>query len=114
MNFCHDLALISKENLKHMGISPPKEWDDHKICLNYSEIRQRFFYSFISYSVKYSKQLKEKLSSLTLQEQKAVEDIEERLKNCQTIIPYLSNSLIKTDVKDSDFLLKIGIYTTLI
>lgn len=106
MNFQHDLAQIAVQELNDAGISVPNEWDDYHICMKYLEIHQRWFDSSIPYEVKYSKELSDKLESLTPAEQAAIQDIENRLKNCQVLTPYMSKDIRATSVKKSDFLLK--------
>ena len=54
MNFRHDLAEISRQELNQAGIRVPKEWDDYKVCMEYLEISRRWFDSSVSYKVEYS------------------------------------------------------------
>ena len=106
MNFKHDLAELCKKELILKGIEVLPEWNDQKICIIFLEISDRCFNSNVSYDVKYSKELLKKLTTLTKEEQKAVRDIERRLKTCQTLTPYMSKDILKTSIKKSDFLMK--------
>lgn len=106
MNFQHDLAQIAYEELTQAGITVPSSWDDYHICLNYMEISHRWFDSSIPYYVIYSKELLQKLPTLSLEEQKAIKDIEWCLGHCQTITPYMSRLIKDTSMRKSDFLLK--------
>ena len=106
MNFQHDLAMISKNELEDAGITVPKEWDDYHICMKYLELEQRWFDSSIAYNVFYSKELEGKIADLSKEEQCAIKDIEYSLKNNISITPYMSKDRFKTDVAKSDFLLK--------
>ena len=106
MNFKHDLAELCKKELILKGIEVPPEWNDHEICIMFLEISDRCFNSNVSYEVKYSKELLEKLPTLTEEEQSAIKDIETCLKTCKSITSYMSKDILKTSVKKSDFLLK--------
>lgn len=111
MNFTYDLAQYAKQELIDAGITVPDEWDDYSVCLNYYEISQRWFNSSIPYKVLYSEELLRKIPSLSTEEQKAVKEIEDCLLNCKPITSYMSKLIKKTDMKNSDFLLKNwGIY----
>ncbi|MDD6570927.1 MAG: hypothetical protein PUF12_00935 [Thermoflexaceae bacterium] len=106
MNFKHDLAMMSKQEMEEAGIIVPSDWNDYKICMKYFELQQRWFDSSVSYNIFYSKQLLKKMRELSPKEQDAIKDIEHCLKNNIPITPYMSKDRYKTDVKRSDFLLK--------
>lgn len=111
MDFQHDLAEKLKQQLIMGGIEIPDEWGDRDICLNYLEIKNRWFDSSVSYKVVYSKQLLEKISALSKEEQVAFVDIKKCLEECKSLKPYMSKLVQTTDMKKSDFLLKNwGIY----
>lgn len=111
MDFQHDLAEILKQQLIMGNIEIPDEWSDHDICLNYLEIKNRWFDSSVSYKVVYSKQLLEKIPTLSKEEQSALGDIVKCLEECISLKPYMSKLIQTTDMKKSDFLLKNwGIY----
>lgn len=106
MDFKHDLTEISKKELNNVGIKVPKEWNDYTTCIKYVDIHHRFFNSSEPYMVAYSRELKRRLPLLASDEQKAIQDIEERLRSCKPITPYMSHLLKTTSLKKSDFLLK--------
>ena len=106
MDFQHDLAEISKELMHNAGVAVLPDWDDCYVCIKYLELQHRWFDSSIPYGVVYSKELLEKLSTLSLDEQNAIHDIVHRLKNSITIIPYMSKGLKNPKIHKSDFLLK--------
>lgn len=106
MNFQHDLAKMTRQNLENAGITVPTDWDDYHTCMNYLEIHQRCFDSSIPYIVVCSKELLKKLPFLTRDEKMALQDIEKRLENCLTLTPYMSKKIRATNIKNSDFLLK--------
>ena len=106
MNFKHDLAEISKKELNEAGIKVPQEWNDYTTCIKYVDIQHRFFDSSVPYMVAYSRELRRKLPTLTDDEQRAIQDIAERLRTCKPLTPYMSHLLRTISVKKSDFLLK--------
>lgn len=106
MDFQHDLAEISRELMRNAGVTVLPEWDDCYACIKYLELQHRWFDSSIPYGIVYSKKLLEKLPTLSLDEQNAIHDIVHRLKNCITIIPYMSKGLTNPKIQKSDFLLK--------
>ena len=106
MDFKHDLAEISRQELHKEGIIVPKEWDDYRICMKYLELHHRWFDSSVAYISVFSRELWEKLSLLTSEEQAAIRDIVNRLKTCQPLTPYMSRDIHAISVKKSDFLLK--------
>lgn len=106
MDFQHDLAMMAKDELMDSGIDVPDDWDDYHICLNYYEISMRWFDSSVPYVVVYSKELTEKISTLSNDEQNAIKEIEYNLNNCKPLTPYMSKLIRSTDMRRSDFLLK--------
>lgn len=106
MDFKNDLAEIATAHLTNEGIIIPSDWDARDICINFFELTHRWFDSSIPYQVVYSQELLAKMSSLTPDEKKAIKNIEYRLKNCQSIVSYMSRGIKETDIKKSDFLLK--------
>lgn len=106
MDFQHDLAVISTELLNQVGIRVPPHWTDYQICMKYLELHQRWFDSSIPYEVAYSRELTAKLPTLTADEQSAILEIERRIKNCETLTPFMSKDIRTLSVKKSDFLLK--------
>ena len=106
MDFKHDLAEISKQELHKEGIRVPKEWDDYQICMKYLEIHHRWFDSSVPYVSVFSRELWKNLPLLTSEEQAAIRDIVNRLMTCQPITPYMSRDIRAISVKKSDFLLK--------
>ena len=53
MNFKHDLAMMSKQEMEEAGIIVPSDWNDYKICMKYFELQQRWFDSSVSYNIFY-------------------------------------------------------------
>lgn len=106
MDFFHDLAKISKQELLDSNIKVPSDWDDYDMVLNYLEMSKRWFYCSIPYKVVYSKELLQKLPLLTFTEQTAIKDIEKCLSECKPITDYMSKLIRKTEMNKSDFFLK--------
>lgn len=57
MDFKHDLAEISRQELHKEGIKVPKEWDDYRICMKYLELHHRWFDSSVAYISVFSREL---------------------------------------------------------
>lgn len=106
MDFFHDLAKISKQELLDSNIKVPIDWDDYDMVLNYLEMSKRWFDCSIPYKVVYSKELLQKLPLLTFAEQTAIKDIEKCLSECKPITDYMSKLIRKTEMNKSDFFLK--------
>lgn len=106
MNFKHDFAELLKTEMMKRGVVVQNSWDEYQICLNYVELNQRWIDDNVSYEVVYSKELMDKIPSLSIEEQLAIKDIESCLKQCRPLNLYMSKLIYKTDMRHSDFLLK--------
>jgi len=111
MDLKKDLIEIVKKELVYNRVEFSEEWDDHTILTTYLEVRQRMFDSSIPYRVVFSDVLLHKIPYLDVAEQEALTDIIKRLEKCETLEPYMSKLIHKTDMPNTDFLLKNwGIY----
>lgn len=106
MNFHHDLAMITKEELNRAGVVVQRTWDDYHIYMNYLQISHRLFNSSIPYITVYSKEFINQWNDLTCEEREVFHDIEERMRTCRPITQYMGRNIRATGKKKSDFLLK--------
>lgn len=106
MNFEHDLAQLAKCELNRNGVTLPKGLTDVQICVKAFEIHQRWFDSSVSYGVVYSREFRQKMERLTPKELDAICDIENSLRNCKSLTPYMSKNIKAVSVKKSDFMQK--------
>lgn len=107
MDFHHDLGEISRKHLKKLGITMPKDCDDWKIYLQWLQLKQRRLDTDTHYQVYYSKELTQKLETLSQEDRNALSDIENRLCNAEPVTDYMSKLINSIDMKKSDFLLKV-------
>ena len=106
MNFKHDIAMMAKQTLLDNGIAVDNNWDDHTLCINYFDVVNRWFVNKNKCKVVYSKELLEKLPTLTQEERDAIRDIEYKLNNGISLTSYMSKSIWNSYIRKSDVLLK--------
>jgi len=104
MDFKYDLINITKKILDDNGIDHNKAGKE--ILYYYVDRMIRFIDSGVSYTIKYSDEFTNTIESLTKEQLSGVKEIEQRLRNKESITGFLSNTLFSPIHKDIDTLLK--------